>query len=90
MGEYLWVMLKWRGPSSLTRGRSVHVRAEIAELEPDEQLARMRHVAMQAKPNPAWRLAEYQIEGRETVVIEGPPRRQLNISLPFQVWRNDP
>jgi len=85
--EYLWVMLKWRGPGGMTRGRSVSVPAEIADLEPDDQIARLRHIALEAKPNPAWRLAEYQIADLEPVVIERPPSRRPTISLPFQLWK---
>jgi hypothetical protein len=84
--EYLWVMLKWRGPGGMTRGRSVHVPAEITDLEPDDQIARLRHIALEAKPNPAWRLVEYQIADLDRVVIERSPSRHPIVSLPPQLW----
>jgi hypothetical protein len=67
--EYLWAMLKWRGPSSMPRGRSVRVPAELTTLCRIEQVRRMRQIALEAKPNAAWQLIAYEIEGQERVTL---------------------
>jgi hypothetical protein len=34
------------------------------------QALKLREIAMETKPNPAWRLVAYEIEGHDKVLIE--------------------
>lgn len=64
------LLLKWRGPDGLTSRRIIQIDSAVLALPPDEQVARMRQVALQIKPNPAWRLTAYELGDQARVEVE--------------------
>lgn len=69
MEDYLWTILKWRGPSGIVLGKSIRLSTEVADLDREDLDLKIREIAAACKPNTAWRLIEYEIAGRGRVAL---------------------
>lgn len=67
---FIPLLLKWRGPDGLTSRRIVQIDSAMLDLPHDEQVERMRKVALQVKPNPTWRLTAYDLGSQGRVDLE--------------------